>query len=272
MLGVFAFLFVSAEAYSGEPEGPNVPFLEIGKVKLFRTQKRIEVRGAVAVQRNLIELFACAEGGKAHESVLVLDMRPSNLNIALKLLGLDDGGQSKVKRMVQFRKDGKIVEEEREVVEENGPNYRGDPRRPEGDRVIVTIRWEDEKGEKHEVRAEDMIFERARNRSMPHAGWIYTGSRFAMNPLTKREEIIADHSKTIMTTWHDPDAILDNPLPDGRDDEVYFANPNKVPPRGTPIVMEIRVPTEEEKKAAEAVEAGERKGAPKEGSEEKKGE
>ncbi|MHC5037557.1 MAG: YdjY domain-containing protein [Planctomycetota bacterium] len=246
--------------FGEEDPAPKVPYLEIGKVKLFRSEKRIEVTGFVAVQRNLIELFACAEGGKAHESVLVLDCRPSNLNLAMKLLGLKDGGQVKVVRKVIVQKDGKEVEEKREVLEENGPNFLGDPRRPEGDRVIVTVRWG--KGEKKkEVRAEDMIYERVRKRSMPRAGWIYTGSRFVKNPRTHREEIIADHSKTLMTTWHDPDSLLDNPLPDGGDDEVYFANPDVVPARGTPIVMEIRVPTDKERKEAEAVEAAERKAA-----------
>jgi hypothetical protein len=245
-----------------EEKAPAVPYLEIGKVKLFRAENRVEVSGVVTVARNLIELFACAEGGKAHESVLVIDCRPSNLNLALKLLGLDDGGQNTVERTVAVEEDGKKVEKRIKVVEENGPNYLGDPRSPVGDRVIVTVRWEVE-GEMRSVRAEDMIYERARGRTMPRSGWIYVGSRFVNNPISKREEIGADHTKTLMTTWHDPDTLLDNPLPDGGDDEVYFANGDIVPPRGTRVVMEVRKPTKKEAKEAEKVAAAERKAAAK---------
>lgn len=257
-----AALALLAGGIAAAGESPTgAPHIEIGKVRLFRAENRVEVEGLVAVQRNLIELFACAEGGKAHESVLVLDARPSNLNLALKLLGLNDGGQVKVKRTVRVRRNGEIVDEEQEVLEENGPNWLGDPRRPMGDRVIVTVRWKDKDDKEVEVRAEDLIFEPARNRSMPRAGWIYAGSRFAQNPLSKRDEIVADHSKTVMTTWHDPDAILDNPLPDGGDDEIYYANPDVVPPRGTRVTLVIRKPSEAEEKEAEGIENAERKAA-----------
>ncbi|MHC4778282.1 MAG: YdjY domain-containing protein [Planctomycetota bacterium] len=249
-----------------EEKPPESPHIEIGKVKLFRSEGRVEVPGVVTVDRNLIELFACSEGGKAHESVLVLDCRPSNLNLALKLLGLDDGGQVKVRKKVPVEKDGKIVEVEKDVMEENGPNYVGDPRRPEGDRVIVTVRWKED-GKPKEVRAEDMIYERARGRTMPRAGWIFVGSLFVKNPNNGKEEFAADHSKCILTTWHDHTTLLDNPLPDGGDDEVYFANSDIVPARGTKVVMEIRRPTKEEEKEADRVEAEERKKA-----NEKKGE
>lgn len=243
-------------AQSDKPEPP--PHLEIGKVRVYRAEGRIEISGRVAVQKNLIELFACGEGGKVHESVLVLDCRPSNLNLAMKLLGFDDGGQVKVTRHVKVEENGKIVEKEQEVLEENGPNYLGDPRKPVGDRVIVTVSWKQADGVV-KVRAEDMIWERSRERSMPRAGWVYTGSRWVLNPMTKRQEFVADHSKTLMTTWHDPDSLLDNPLPDGADDEVYFANPDIVPERGTEVVVEIRRPTEEELAAAKAVEKKEDK-------------
>lgn len=260
---ILALCTCAVAAAQEEASPPAIPFLEIGKVKLFRSENRIEVPGHVAVRNHLIELFACAPGGKAHESVLILDARPSNLNLAMKLLGLDDGGQEEVTRTVKVEEDGALVEKEVSQMQERGPNYLGDPRRPEGDRVVIMVRWE-ENGHAMEVRAEEMIFERGRNRTMPRAGWIYVGSRFLENPNTGRKEFMADHSKTVMSTWHDPDALIDNPLPDGGDDEVYFANPDKVPARGTPVILEIRVPTAEERRSIEAVEKAERERAEKE--------
>lgn len=244
-------LALCALASAGEPppEG-QIPVVEIGKVKVFRAKGLAQVQGRVEIQRNLVELFACAEGGKVHETVVVMECQPSHLNIALQLLGLSDGGQAKAFREVQSEEDGKVVKRTVEVLEENGPNFLGDPRKPVGDRVIVEILWTDD-GKEHRVRAEDMVWDRARKRSMPRAGWVFTGSRLVENPMTGRPEFAADHSKTIMTTWHDPDSLLDNPLPDGGDDEAYFANPDVVPSRGTPVTIEFRKPTPKE--LAEAV-------------------
>jgi hypothetical protein len=251
---LLAILALASPARPEEGDGKKeaeAPMVEIGKVKVFRTQGRVVVAGRAEVQRALVELFACGEGGKVHETVLVLDCQPSHLSIALQLLGFADGGQVKAVRKIQAEENGKTVAKEVEVVEENGPNYLGDPRKPVGDRVIVMVSWTDE-GREHSVRAEDMVWDRARGRSMPRVGWVFTGSRYVQNPLNGREEFAADHSRTVMTTWHDPDALLDNPLPDGGDDEAYFGNPDVVPTRGTPVTVEFRKPTEAE--LAEAVE------------------
>jgi hypothetical protein len=244
---------LGAHALAEEGKGPEIPMIEIGKVKVFRAQGRVEVAGRIAIQRNLVELFACGEGGKVHETVVVIEGQPSHLHIALQFLGFSDGGQTKGLRKIRTEEDGKTVEKEVEVVEENGPNFLGDPRKPVGDRVIVTVAWTDE-GKEHRVRAEDMIWERTRGRSMPRSGWIFTGSRTVQNPMTGKDEFAADHSQTVMTTWHDPDSLLDNPLPDGGDDEVYFANPDVVPSPGTPVVIEFRKPSEQELSEAVDVE------------------
>jgi hypothetical protein len=236
---------------SGAEEGEKVPgelpLLEVGKVRLYRLKKRIEVGGRIAVQKRAIELFACCEGGKVHETVIVLDCKPSNLNLALLLLGLDDGGQ--VREKIKVEENGKIVE--KEVWVENGPRRFGDPRKPVGDRVIVNVQWRDPGNAKvRSVRAEEMIYNVSRKKTMRQVGWIFTGSRWVFNPSSKKVEFAADHSKTIMTTYHDPNTILENPLFTGGNDELYHANSLVVPPRGTPVTLVITLPTDAQKKTA----------------------
>ena len=46
-------------------------------------------------------------------------------------------------------------------------------------------------------------------------------------------------SGQMITTYHDPDAILDNPLAKGGDDTVYYADSEAVPRPGTPVVVRI---------------------------------
>lgn len=256
VLAAFAADLASEEAGSGGGGAKPRPMLEVGKVRVFRTEKRIEVDGRVAIQDRAIELFACCEGGKVHESVLVLDCKPSNLNLALLLLGFDDGGQ--VIEKVKFEEDGKTVEKDMPV--ENGPRFFGDPRKPAGERLIVSVRWTDPETKKTvAVRAEDMILDVGRQKPMRRAGWVFTGSRWVWNPRTEKVEFAADHTKTVMTTFHDPNTILENPLSSGGNDDLFHANSAAVPLRGTPVVLTITVPTPEERKAAEEAEAEEEK-------------
>ncbi len=44
---------------------------------------------------------------------------------------------------------------------------------------------------------------------------------------------------TLITTFHDPDAIIDNPLPGGADDTAYIVNTQVIPPKGTDLRMII---------------------------------
>jgi hypothetical protein len=252
---VLTVLLVVLACTAGEAEEkkpPKASFLEVGKVRLYRKERRIEITGRIAVQRRAIELFACCEGGKVHETVVVLDCKPSNLNLALLLLGLSDGGQ--VREKVQVREKDKVVE--KEMLVENGPRFFGDPRKPVGDRLIISVRWKAlESGKPREVRAEEMVFNVSRQKTMRKVGWIFTGSRWVEHPKTKKKEFAADHTKTIMTTYHDPNTVLENPLETGGNDELYHANSLVVPPRGTALTLILRVPTAEERLEAEKNEA-----------------
>lgn len=259
-LGALVALVLAVPVSMGQegetpPDAPSseaAPLLKVGKVRLFRKDGRVEIDGRIAVQKRAVELFACAEGGKVHETVLILDCKPSNLNLALLLLGLDDGGQ--VRDKVRVRVDGKEVE--KEMLVENGPRYFGDPRKPHGDRLIARVRWQDGESRKiREVRAEEMVYNVSRQKTMRKVGWIFTGSRWVTNPNTGRKEFAADHSKTLMTTYHDPNTVLENPMKTGGNDEMYHANSLVVPPRGTPVTLVLTLPTEEEKAEALALEA-----------------
>jgi hypothetical protein len=68
---------------------------------------------------------------------------------------------------------------------------------------------------------------------MEHTDWVFSGSR------ARNGVFMAQSTGTLIVTYHDPDAILDNPLPDGADDTVYIVNGQVVPPKGTEIKMTL---------------------------------
>jgi hypothetical protein len=179
---------------------------QLGTITLDSKKRELRIPGTVNMQKGVIEVLACAPGGKVHESVLVLDVVPYHLQVALLLLGLQYVG---------------------------GLEYQGDPRTPQGDSVEVWVSWKD--GTKEvTVRGEEMVWDVVRNTTMEQTPWIFVGSK--MNQGT----FMADLEKSLITTYHDPFTILDNPLTTGSNDELYRVNEQLVPPKGTPVTVTLK--------------------------------
>ncbi len=179
---------------------------QLGSLVINSQKQEIILPGSVNMQRGMIELLACAPGGKQHESILVLDVVPYHLHVALVLLGLNFAG---------------------------GLEYQGDPHTPKGDSVEVWVKWKS--GEMDtSVRAEDLVWDIRRNKPMEHTSWIFSGSKILDG------KYMADVEKSLITTYHDPFTILDNALPTGSDDELYKVNERLVPKKGTPVEVTIR--------------------------------
>ena len=179
---------------------------KVGSVILDRAQNEIRLEGEVNMQRGAIEYLACARGGKLHESVLVIDVEPYELQVALLLLGLEPGGNIE---------------------------YQGDARTPQGDSLEIWVEWE-EKGEMKRHRAEDCVFDLVEKRTMTPTPWIFTGSKI------EDGVFIANVERSLMATYHDPYALLNHPLPTGADDTVYKVNEALVPKKGTPVTVLMR--------------------------------
>jgi hypothetical protein len=153
-----------------------------------------------------IEYLAVAPNGKLHESLLRVDARPLHLQVALLLLGLEP---------------------------KNVLKRQGDRATPQGAPVEIRIRWRNAQGEPQEVRAEAWIVAMPGSKPMPDTAWVFTGSRIL------KEGFEADLEKSLVAVWHDPAAILDNPLPGGANN-AYMVNAKRVPKRGTPVELVFR--------------------------------
>jgi hypothetical protein len=181
---------------------------KIGNLVVDGNTREVTMPGWINMSEGLVELLACAPGGKVHESVVVVDVEPFHLQIALLLLGLE-GGES--------------------------ISHQGDPATPEGDPVEIVIEWADpESGETKRVRGEDFIYNVKADRPMIHTHWVFTGSRVVDGIF------VAQMEKSLVTTYHDPYTIIDNPLPTGGDDTYYEANRFLVPPVGTKVTFLVR--------------------------------
>jgi hypothetical protein len=181
---------------------------KIGDVILNKKKKEIYIPGHINMQSGLIEYLACHEDvGKLHESVLKIAAKPSDIQVALLLLGLKN---------------------------KNNLKFQGDSSVPEGDPLELWIEWELPDRTKKKVRAEELVYDQQNKKPMKKTNWVFTGSQIMDG------QFMADMDGSIVATFRDPLAIINNPLPTGADDTIYVSNEKLIPPIDTKILLTIK--------------------------------
>jgi len=174
----------------------------LGSVVLDRATRTVTTTGWVNQVGGIVELLACGEKGKVHESVFVLAVNPLDLQAALLLAGCRGG----------------------EVM----PGFGLGP--AAGSPVDMWVDWTDpESGEARRARAESFVWDVTREAPVQDGPWVFTGSVV----YNGRFKALAEES--LVATFWDPFAIVNNPYAIGGDDHACFVNTNTVPPLGTPI-------------------------------------
>ncbi len=178
----------------------------VGSVVIDMAAKTVTCPGEINMDRGTIEYLAVAPGGKTHESLLTLRVRPLHLQVALILLGL----------------------EPKNVLKE-----QGERKKPEGSPVEIRVRWQDKNGDTQEFPADYFIAKQPDEKPAESHNWVFTGSRIL------KEGFEADIAKSLVAIWHDPAAILDNPTEEGADN-IFIVNASRAPKRGTRIEFIVK--------------------------------
>lgn len=195
-----------------KPEAPKARIaeqdglIELGGVTIDAKAREVSVPCRVNQREGLLEYTLVGETGKRHESLLWTAVEPYNLQVALLLLGLQKG---------------------------RSLDFQGDPRRPEGDPVRLRVEWS-EAGVAKTRSLESLVRNQGTNAPMQETDWIFTGSKMWNGIFAAQAE------RSIIAVFHDPAAIIDNPLPDGGSDKVWVPNPETTPPVGTPVTLVIK--------------------------------
>ncbi len=207
--------------------GPHL--YRVGTIELDAGRRTIRCPGRVNMDAGgPIELLACLPTGKTHESVFTLDVEPMHLKVALLLLGMREGRNPAY------------------------PYPEGDPEGNEspGETVQIDVEWEradDEEGRKIRRPAGNFLYNVQAESALQDAEWVFLGSR------QWQGRFGAESDGSLITTYHDPLAILELAHPTVRDDIYYFVNEELCPPVDTPVELIIRAPesghTEKEEQA-----------------------
>jgi hypothetical protein len=112
--------------------------LKLPGVKINLEEWCVDVDSRIALKRGLLELIACTKDTKEHESILVIDAKPSHVHTALLLLGAKPGSPA-----------------QRQLVDPEMRRFRDIP--PSGSQVSVSLVFKDKDGKEVEKPISDFI-------------------------------------------------------------------------------------------------------------------
>jgi len=196
----------------------------------------VRLEGTVCLQEGALELVVCSEGTREHESIVVVKARPSHATFALALLGLEPGQPGHWTEAGAFSP-------------------------PAGEMLDITARFftvsDEEKARVDKLLAEgakpeDITVRKTLLKEVPAwkllrlsgseaevarpIEWVYVGRP------EKNMRLAADREGTVVCLSNFPEAVIDVPFESTavNADLLYEANPNVVPPVGTPVELVLR--------------------------------
>ncbi len=179
----------------------------LGTIHIDLTKSQVEFPARINMTEGLLEYLLVAEGGKIHESLLITSVQPYDLQVSLLLLGLK--GSS------------------------NPLSEQGDTRAPTGDAVRIDVRpAESDAGDA--VPVSRWLMHKDSGLIKQPVGWVFTGS------IISNGTFLAQLEKSIVAIFRDPVAMIDNPMPEGANDEIWLPNTRAMPSVGTEVILIIR--------------------------------
>ena len=164
-----------------------------------------------------LELLACTPTTRTHESILVVDAKPSHVHLAIQMLGLEPGAP-----MYWRYLDG-----EYELEPAHGPP------------IVVTVVYQQD-GETIEVPANQWVINGQTHQSLAEPVWIFTGSSFdeTQDPPSYRGDI----EGSVLSLVHFGDEVLarQTTTTSQSDEGLLRPNTDQIPDIGTPVKIRLR--------------------------------
>lgn len=177
---------------------------------LDKEHRRVVLVGKVCLREGQLEMFACPEGTKEHESVLSVPVETFKAHAALLALNVTPG------HPVQF-----------------APEYKA----AEGPVIDVALYWSDAAGQRHSAWAQDWVRDAQTGKSLAEP-WIFGGSGFWVDEKTGRREYMANQGEFICVS-NFSSAMLDLPIEssDKAGQLLFTAATERIPPVGTKVTL-----------------------------------
>jgi hypothetical protein len=195
-----------------------IPLQPEGNIWLDPRKKRVVMVGRVCLREGQLEMFACPQGTKEHESIVSLPVKAYVIHAALLALGAKPGSPTV------------FVPEFRPAT---------------GTRVDVSLYWTDENGKRRSAWAQDWV--RHWRTGLPmQEHWVFAGSSFWVNERTGEKYYQAEEGFLICLANFST-AMLDIPVEssDAAGQLVFEAFTERIPPLGTRVTVVLTPRLEE---------------------------
>lgn len=173
-------------------------------------RKQVIVGGRICLRDGWLEMFACPQGTKEHESIVAVNSPARFVHGGLLACGATPGPP------VQF-----------------SPVYK-----PAGGTVIeVEVMWIDAAGQEQRVRAQEWVKHAKTGQPLQYP-WVFAGSGFWVDEEVGERFYLADGGEFICVSNFST-AMLDLPVEssDANDTLLFTAFTERIPPLGTPVFL-----------------------------------
>jgi len=209
-----AFLVLAIDAMQ-DPPPAAAPAIEpywkpIGRSLWFDPKaKRLVIKARVVLREGPLEHLLCLKGTKEHEAILATDAQPRQIHAGLLLTGAEPG------HPVRFV-----------------PKFEP----PSGTPIAVELLWKTA-GKTSRMDARSWVKDEKAGKPLAEE-WVFAGSELFKDEASKKTIYAADEGDLI-TVANFGSAILDLPLvsPASDAERVFTADPVRVPPLGTEVLM-----------------------------------
>ena len=207
--------------------------LDLPGVTLNLEEGCVDVDAVVCLHEGTLELVACTEGTKEHESILALAARPMHIHTAMLLMGAKPGTPAMKKAL-------------------DGEGVRWVPVDPSGDQVWVSLVFADAKGKQVErainkfiapvkTGAEGGDLSGTESKEFP-GSFIFAGSHLVQDgPGPKK--YVCEHSGNVISISTFGDEFLCLPGIHGHNNNglVWQVNPKGLPAIGKKLILRLRL-------------------------------
>ncbi len=229
-----------------KPKPPEIKHLnpteiQIGKIILNKKTREISFGAGLNMNQNLIEyLLATTMSDKVHETLFLTDIKPSNLLIAMKLLGIKESKELfPIRDPKTMRPTGKFPKVTKEVhqaslvdIHVEWTNEKKESQRFPVHQLIQHIEWPKESAAPQPN--QEFSTKNLKMTEMPTGPWLSTGSYIFKNRLK------ADVGGIILAIFTNEQGIVNYQGKDRLMGDVWIPNKKVLPPLDSKVKIILK--------------------------------
>lgn len=199
-----------------------------------KRRKRVVMVGKVCLREGQLEMFACPEGTKEHESVLSVPVDAWKVHTALLVAGAEPGHPA---------------------------TFQPDYEPATGTQIDISLYWTDENGRRRSAWAQDWVRNALTGETLS-SPWVFGGSGFWVDDATGKRHYLAEQGDLICVS-NFSSAMLDLPIASSDDagQLQFVAYTERIPPKGTKVTVVLTPRLVKEGQDAEKGRGTSRRGA-----------